>query len=434
MVLKTHDPRLTLTNGNYESLVKARKPQGIDEKSAYLIGTGIASLAAGCFLVRDAHMDGSRITFLEQLDVPGGSMDGRIRENMGYVARGGREMGHHFEVLWDLFSSLPSDEDPSMSVLDYFFYLNKDDPNFSHCRITEKQGVQYDNGKFNLGQKLAMELAQFTLIPDEDLQDKSVEEVLSPELLQSDFWTIWRTMFAFENWHSALEMKLYMERFIHHVDGLPRLTALQFSRHDQYNSFIKPMVKYLTDHGARFQYGVTVTNVEFDISAEKKVAKKIVAHDKDGNDISIPLTEKDLLFITNGSMTESSCYGTDTTAAPWEPRLGGCWELWKNIASQSEEFGHPEKFCSAPDKSKWESCTVTVHGGKVPEYIQKICQRSPYTGRTVTGGIVTAVDSSWLMSWTINRQEQSSDKQMQMLQISMFLYSCLNFRHFLCFA
>ena len=406
MELKTHDPRLTLTNGNYESLVKARKPMGIDEKSAYLIGTGIASLAAGCFLVRDAHMDGSRITFLEQLDVPGGSMDGRIRENMGYVARGGREMGHHFEVLWDLFSSLPSDEDPSMSVLDYFFYLNRDDPNFSNCRITEKQGVQYDNGKFNLGQKLAMELAQFTMIPDEDLQDKAVEEVLSPELLQSDFWTIWRTMFAFENWHSALEMKLYMERFIHHVDGLPRLTALQFSRHDQYNSFIKPMVKYLTDHGACFRYGVTVTNVEFDLSAEKKVAKKIVAHDKDGNDISIPLTEKDLLFITNGSMTESSCYGTDTTAAPWEPRLGGCWELWKNIAAQSEEFGHPQKFCSTPDKSNWESCTVTVHGGVVPQYIEKICKRSPYTGRTVTGGIVTAVDSSWLMSWTINRQEQ----------------------------
>ncbi len=406
MKLKTHDDRLTLTNGNYESLVKARKPQGIDEKSAYLIGTGIGALAAGCFLIRDAHMDGSKIAFLEQLDVPGGSMDGRIRENMGYVARGGREMGHHFEVLWDLFSSLPSDEDPSMSVLDYFFYLNKDDPNFSNCRITEKQGVQYDNGKFNLGQDLAMELAQFTMIPDEALQDKSVEEVFSKELLQSDFWTIWRTMFAFENWHSALEMKLYMQRFIHHVDGLPRLTALQFSRHDQYNSFIKPMVKYLKDHGAQFHYGVTVTNVEFDITGDKKVAKRIVAHDQEGKDISISLTEKDLLFVTNGSMTESSCYGSDTTPAPWEPKLGGCWELWKNIAAQSDEFGHPQKFCSNPEKSNWESCTVTVHGGKVPEYIEKICKRSPYTGKTVTGGIVTAVDSNWLMSWTINRQEQ----------------------------
>ena len=406
MEIKTHDNRLTLTNGNYESLVKARKPEGIDNKRAYLVGTGIASLAAGCFLVRDAHMDGHKITFLEQLDVPGGSMDGRIRENMGYVARGGREMGHHFEVLWDLFSSLPSDEDPSMSILDYFFYLNKDDPNFSNCRITEKQGVQYDNGKFNLGQDLAMELAHFTMMTDEELQNKSIEQVLSKELLSSDFWTIWRTMFAFENWHSALEMKLYMNRFIHHVDGLPRLTALQFSRHDQYNSFIKPMVKYLKDNGAKFEYGVTINNVEFEITPTKKVAKKIVGLDNEGKDYIIDLCEDDLLFITNGSMTESSCYGSDTSPAPWNPKLGGCWNLWKNIAKQCDEFGHPEVFCSTPDKSNWESCTVTVHGGKVCDYIEKICKRSPYTGKTVTGGIVTAVDSNWLMSWTINRQEQ----------------------------
>ena len=406
MEIKTHDNRLTLTNGNYESLVKARKPEGIDNKRAYLVGTGIASLAAGCFLVRDAHMDGRKITFLEQLDVPGGSMDGRIRENMGYVARGGREMGHHFEVLWDLFSSLPSDEDPSMSILDYFFYLNKDDPNFSNCRITEKQGVQYDNGKFNLGQDLAMELAHFTMMTDEELQNKSIEQVLSKELLSSDFWTIWRTMFAFENWHSALEMKLYMNRFIHHVDGLPRLTALQFSRHDQYNSFIKPMVKYLKDNGAKFEYGITINNVEFEITPTKKIAKKIVGLDKEGQDYIIDLYEDDLLFITNGSMTESSCYGSDTTPAPWNPKLGGCWNLWKNIAKQCDEFGHPEVFCSTPDKSNWESCTVTVHGGKVCDYIEKICKRSPYTGKTVTGGIVTAVDSKWLMSWTINRQEQ----------------------------
>ena len=203
-------------------------------------------------------------------------------------------------------------------------------------------------------------------------------------------------MFAFENWHSALEMKLYMNRFIHHVDGLPRLTALQFSRHDQFNSFIRPMIKYLQDNGAQIRYNTTVTNVEFDIRGERKVARKIVAHDRDGKDVSIDLGEKDLVFITNGSMTESSAYGNDTTPAAWDPKLGGCWEMWKNIARQSPDFGHPEKFCSTPEKSNWESCTVTVHGGKVPEY----------TGKTVTGGIVTAVDSSWLMSWTINRQEQ----------------------------
>ena len=406
MKLKTFDNRLKLTNGTYHSLVNARKPEGIEDKKAYLIGTGIGALAAGCFLIRDSHMDGEKITFLEQLDIPGGSLDGAVRQNVGYVARGGREMGHYFEVLWNLFSSLPSTEDPSMTVLDYFYYTNYDDPNSSNCRITKNQGERYDNGKFNLGQELAMELAGFVMMSDESLENKTMEDIFSEELLNSDFWTYWRTMFAFENWHSALEMKLYMNRFIHHVGGLPDLSALQFSRHDQYTSFVKPMVKYLEDHGAKFEYGITVDNVEFSIAEDKKVANKIVARDKDGKDVSINLTENDLVFITNGSMTEGSGYGDDNTPAAFNKEPGGCWTLWRNIAEQSDEFGRPDKFCTDPEKSNWESCTVTCHDERVPEYIEKITKRSPYGGRTVTGGIVTALDSSWLMSWTINRQEQ----------------------------
>jgi len=406
MKLKTYDERLKLTNGTYHALVNARKPKGIEDKKAYLIGTGIGALAAGCFLIRDAHMDGSKIVFLEQLNVPGGSLDGAVRQNAGYVARGGREMGHYFEVLWNLFSSLPSTEDPEMTVLDHFYYTNYDDPNFSNCRITKNQGVRYDNGKFNLGQDLAKELAAFVNISDEELQNKSIEDIFSDELLDSDFWTYWRTMFAFENWHSALEMKLYMNRFIHHVGGLPDLSALQFSRHDQYTSFVKPMVKYLQDNGAKFEYGVTVDNVEFSITDNKKVAKKIIARDADGKDISVDLTENDLVFITNGSMTEGSGYGDDNTPAPFNKEPEGCWKLWRNIAAQSKEFGNPDRFCTDPEKSSWESCTVTCHDERIPKYIEKITKRSPYGGKTVTGGIVSAIDSSWLMSWTINRQEQ----------------------------
>ena len=408
MELKTHDDRLKLTNGRLHSLVDARKPEGIEDKKAYLVGTGIASLAAGCFLIRDAQMDGNDITFLEKLDVPGGSLDGQFLQNKGYVARGGREMENHFEVLWNLFSTLPSTEDPDQTVLERLYYQNYDDPNYSNCRITHNRGERYDNGKLNLSPELAKELIDFVLIPDEKLENKAIEDVLSDKLLNSDFWTYWRTMFAFQNWNSALEMKLYMNRFIHHLDGLPDLSMLMFSEHDQYTSFVKPMVKYLKDQGANFKYGVTVDNVEFSISDDKKFAKKIVARDKDDNDMSIDLSEDDLVFVTNGSMTEDSGYGDDNTPAPFkkEAKDEGIWNLWKNIAEQSDDFGNPEKFCSQPEKSNWESCTVTCHNEQVPEYIEEITGRSPYNGGTVTGGIVTARDSSWLMSWTVNRQPQ----------------------------
>jgi oleate hydratase len=51
-------------SGNYEAFARPRKPMGVDEKSAYLVGSGIASFAAAAFLIRDGHMDGSRITIL----------------------------------------------------------------------------------------------------------------------------------------------------------------------------------------------------------------------------------------------------------------------------------------------------------------------------------------------------------------------------------
>ena len=50
------------------------------------------------------------------------------------------------------------------------------------------------------------------------------------------------------------------------------------------------------------------------------------------------------------------------------------------------------------------SATVTTLDGEIPPYIQKICKRDPFSGKVVTGGIVTARDSNWLLSWTFNRQ------------------------------
>ena len=106
----------------------------------------------------------------------------------------------------------------------------------------------------------------------------------------------------FENWHSALEMKLYFQRFIHHIAGLPDFSALKFTRYNQYESLILPMKKYLEEAGVDFQFGVEVTNVLFDIKEGKKVATAIECKVK-GVEQGIVLTENDLVFVTNGSCT-----------------------------------------------------------------------------------------------------------------------------------
>ena len=128
------------TSGNYEAFVTPEKPNGIEDKQAYLVGSGLASLAAACFLVRDAQMPGENIHILEAMDIAGGACDGILDATRGYVMRGSREMENHFECLWDLFRSIPSLEKPGISVLDEYYRLNKEDPNYSLCRATENRG------------------------------------------------------------------------------------------------------------------------------------------------------------------------------------------------------------------------------------------------------------------------------------------------------
>ena len=400
------------SSGNYEAFARPRKPEGVERKSAYIVGSGLAALTAACYLVRDGQMDGQRIHILEKDKIAGGACDGYKYEDVGYVMRGGREMDNHFEVMWDLFRSIPSIETPNVSVLDEYYWLNKADPNYSLCRATEKCGQDaHTDKKFGLSDKGAMEIMKLFMTPNEELQDKRIDEVFDDEVFGSNFWLYWRTMFAFENWHSALEMKLYIQRYIHHIGGLPDFTALRFTKYNQYESMILPMIKYLEKANVKFEFGTKVLNVKFRSTGEgdnqKKVATAIEV-ERDGKKEKIALTEDDLVFITNGGCVENSSMGSQNEPAKFNTALkeGGGWDMWKKIAAQDPAFGHPEKFCSRPDLCNWESATVETLDCKILPYIEKICKRDPLSGKVVTGGIVTVKDSSWLMSWTINRQPQ----------------------------
>mgnify|MGYP002596658668 FL=1 len=396
------------SSGNYEAFAKPKKPENVDNKSAYIIGSGLGALAAACFLVRDGQMKGENVHILEKEPIPGGACDGYYYNDIGYVMRGGREMDNHFECMWDLFRSIPSIETEGVSVLDEYYWLNKADPNYSLMRATVNRGEDaHTDKKFNISDKGAMEIMKLFFTPDEQLYNKRINEVFDEEVFDSNFWLYWRTMFAFENWHSALEMKLYIQRYIHHIGGLPDFTALRFTKYNQYESMILPMIKYLESFGVQFHYGVKVENVLFDIKSNKKQAKTIVTI-VNGKEENINLTENDLVFITNGGCVENSTLGSQNKKAEfnYEIKPGGGWDMWRKIAKQDKSFGNPDKFCSNPEESNWMSATVTTLDDKIPPYIEKICKRNPFSGKVVTGGIVTVKDSNWLLSWTFNRQPQ----------------------------
>ncbi len=200
-------------------------------------------------------------------DEPVAILRPRGRQPKGFVIRGGREMEEHFECLWDLYRSIPSLEIEDASVLDEFYRLNKDDPNFSLQRTTQNQGQDVpDKALLTLNDKAQKDLLSVFLATREEMENKRINEVFGEDFLKSNFWLYWRTMFAFEEWHSALEMKLYLHRFIHHIGSLADFSSLKFNRYNQYESMVLPLVKWLTDHGVTFRYGVEVTDVDFDLS------------------------------------------------------------------------------------------------------------------------------------------------------------------------
>lgn len=402
-------------SGNYEAFARSRKPEGVENKSAYIVGAGLAGLAAAVFLIRDGHMKGENIHIFEELSLSGGSLDGKFIPHDGFVTRGGREMENHFECLWDLFRSVPSLEVEDASVLDEFYWLDHDDPNSSNCRIIYNRGERAaDDGEFTLSKKAQKELVDLFMISEDKLVGKRIQDVFTEEFFASNFWLYWCTMFAFEKWHSAIEMRRYVMRFIHHIKGLPDFTALKFTRYNQFESLVKPLLAFLKDNKVNFQYETKINDIKVDITAESKVAKSILLT-RSGKTEEIHLTENDLVFVTNGSITESSTEGDHHTPAPITHDLGGSWNLWKNLAKQSPEFGNPDVFCENLPAESWVvSATVTWENFDIEPYISRLTHRKLRTGKIVTGGIITIKDSNWLMSFATHRQphfKEQNDQQ-----------------------
>lgn len=259
------------------------------------------------------------------------------------------------------------------------------------------------------------------LTPENEIQGETIKDFFSDYFFKTNFWS---TMFAFEKWHSLAEMRRYCMRFIHHIDGLPDFTALKFNKYNQYESMVKPVLAYLKDHGVKIEYDVHVKNIEIDHDGDKKIAKKILIR-RGNKDEEISLTKDDLVFVTNGSITESSTYGTQNTPAPISHEKGSSWKLWENLAKRDPGFGHPDVFCeNIPERGWFVSATTTMKTKKLAPYFERLTKRSLYAGRVNAVGIITVTDSNWVLSFTIHRQPHFKSQKPNEIVIWIYaLYS-----------
>jgi len=275
---------------NYQR-VHPRKPAGIENKRAFLIGSGIASLAAAEYLMRDGYMKGSQITIFEEGSLVGGALDGAGNPEDGFVARGGREMEEHYECLWDLYGAVASLEEEGRTVLDEFKELNDIDPNFSKVRVIYNRGEKQRSTGLGLEEKHIKELTKLLLTKEEDLGAMTVEEYFEASYFQTEMWLYWRSMFAFESWHSVVEMKRYMHRFIHLLPGMSTMRGLVFTKYNQYESLTLPLKKLLEDKGVNFVFNTTVNDLEVEIPA---LVESIFLQEYFNENEALPLLNKSI--------------------------------------------------------------------------------------------------------------------------------------------
>ncbi|MEA3332756.1 MAG: oleate hydratase, partial [Pseudomonadota bacterium] len=379
--------------------MKTEKNSNPKESKVYLVGSGISSLASATYLIKDAGVPGENIHILEQDDTPGGALDGSGDPENGYIIRGGRMHEEHFVCYWDLLSNIPSYIDPDISVKEESFNFSEQFVANAQARLL-KNGKKIDLSSFGLSFTDQADLLKLTFTSESSLENRRIEDWFNQEFFETNYWHLWTTMFAFQKWSSLAVMRRYMKRFIHLVDGLPKLGGIMRTKYNQYHSVVIPLQRYLQKRGVHFDMQTQVIDIEFNLSADKKTATVLHIINKDGEEDEIILGKHDYLFITNGSITESTANGSWTKAPVLKDKsTSGAWMLWEKIAKTDKAFGNPGVFSNNIDLQKWYSFTATLKSSTFHDYMES------FSGNVDgTGGLVTMTDSNWLMSIVIARQ------------------------------
>ena len=371
-------------------------------RKSYIVGGGIASMAAAAFMIRDGDMLGRDITIFEETDKIGGSLDGAGSPKMGYVLRGGRMIERKYLCTYDLFSSIPT-LDESKSVTAEIFAWNETMRTSSKSRLV-RNGRRQTAPDFGLSERHILTIERLAVEPEEMLGRTTIEDQFNPEFFKTNFWFMWCTTFAFQPWHSAVEFKRYLVRFAHMVSGFARLEGIMRTVYNQYDSMVRPLQKWLDERGVVFALDTRVTDLEF-YDHDDETAVTRIATFEGGKAATVTVESDDLVLVTLGSMTEASSLGSMDQAPAIDVDSGksesgtGSWALWKGIARGRPQFGNPSAFADHVDRAKWVSFTTTLYDPALFQVVRDLTGNVPGEG-----GLVTFPESSWLMSIVIPHQ------------------------------
>jgi len=373
---------------------------------AWLVGGGIGSLAAAAFMIRDGGMPGSSITILEAAHVLGGSLDAAGSPSAGYSLRGGRMLTtDNYECTWDLYKTIPSLRDKRLTVFDETLAFNENHKAHSMARLVDRRRAKVPVSSMGFSMQDRVELLKLSGASEEALGASRITDWLSPGFFDSEFWAMWMTTFAFQPWHSAVEFKRYLHRFMLEFSRIETLAGVKRTVYNQYDSLVLPLQAWLQAQGVRLITDCKVTGLDHP-PGDGPFRVTGIRCSRSGVSDLIAVNEGDFVFMQNGSMTDASSLGSMTSPPAQRTKAdSGGWALWEELAQGRPEFGNPAAFNSCIAQSCWESFTVTL--GK-PAFFDEM---NRFSGNEAgTGGLVTFKDSNWLMSIVLAHQPHFTDQ------------------------
>lgn len=371
-----------------------------EDRQAFLAGGGLASMAAAVYLIRDAGFSGENIHIFEGLPITGGSNDGSGDPDKGFLVRGGRMLNEEtYENFWELFSHIPSLEQPGKSVAEEILSFDRLHPTCAKARLIDSDGVIQDVTGMGFDQKDRNRLFQLLFTPEEKLDHLRICDWFfhTPHFFETNFWYMWQTTFAFQKWSSLFEFRRYLNRMIFEFSRIETLEGVTRTPYNQYESVILPLKEYLEDQGVCFETNTLVTDIDFLEGAG--ITASAIHLEQDGEETVVELMEGDLCFITNGCMTDCAGLGDLKTPAPYQPDSPISGRLWERVAAKKPGLGDPSPFFQDPKQTNWESFTVTMKGDGLLKRIEAFSGNVPGSG-----ALMTFKDSSWLLSIVVAYQ------------------------------
>jgi oleate hydratase len=367
---------------------------------AHIVGGGFGGLAAAGYLIRNAQVPGHDITIYDADERLGGGLFLSGSAATGYNMPGS-VFDSEFRCTFDLLKSIPSASDPNVSVTDEFFTFNRQHPLLDRARLIDRNGRAIHGPRFGLSLCDGFHLARLALTPEAWLEGRRIEEFFSPRFFSTEFWLIYSTIMGSLPQHSATELRRYLNRTLHLFPDLSDMAHILRTPVNQHQAFIEPLVAWLRERGVQFRTRTFVRDIAFAGAPERLTADRL-DYEREGVATSVAVAPDDLVLLTTGSQSADASVGS-MTEAPSRRHNGQSWQLWKQLAQKHPDLGNPDVFFGSaivPD-AHWVNFTVTTTGSEF------LAAMATLTGsETGKGGLVSLVDSSWLLSLSIFHQPE----------------------------